>query len=238
VIHHSPDTEKPAHSVFDIVTKLFVPILAVVAAVLTRGSSASVSLGLIGVAALSLIIGLSPSFKAWLHEIAERKGDQRCSDSAYPELRKFVRRFGAFVDSRTSNTLHHIVLNQHPVERNHELILALGSTDIGMWQGFWHYVSTRIETEQPDIRKLRVALLEFEHLVGNYNSQCVLGVFARLNRTAITALPAETKNELNSFQQRLDHFFTDYETFVDDLCRSRPSLQQAGRHFPHPRPLS
>ena len=236
--------ERPRPSGLDYITKLIVPVLAVIAVIVVQfvsvtklnGKQVWVSLGLIGIAGLSVVVGLLPSFKAWLHRRSKRKADARAANYAFPEMRNFVRRFGNFVDGRTNDSLHAII-NDRAAHGNTDLLVVLGNVDIGLWQAFRYFVAIRLEKEQPTFEGLKIVLMEFHNLVGCYNNYCVSRIFDRLPQELLVPLPADTKAALNLFQQKFNHFLTDYETFADKLCRSRPGLENAARTFPHPKPL-
>lgn len=225
-------------SSFEYATKLFVPSLALIALILTQliGKPPGLMWGLLVLALLSLGLGFYSPLRIRIHNRLERARNERVAASAFPELIKYVHRFGEFVDTRRADTLHYVVQG-HLCEGNGTRYAQLGIPDITLWYGFWEHFCKRIDQQQSSVDDLQRALMEFHYLVGSYNNFCVAQIFDRLPQEYQSTMSSQARSSLNAFQQRFARFLANYEEFAKDLSASRPILQTLPSSFAHPKPL-
>lgn len=225
-------------SAFDVLTKLVLPALSFTALIVAQLQQRQSALlwGLLGFAFLSLVVGFYPAVrtgsKAWIHNRrAEQQARQRFS-----EFRKFVRQFGAFVDTGPNDTLHYIVASE--LCRNNMTDFGkLGIPTIGLFNGFWYHFNLRVEQQGPSLAGLRQAIQEFGNLVGAYDNNCVVVVFERLSHEVQTSLTPQVRSSLNAFQQRFVHFLQGYQQFLKDLVESGLIPRESHTYFSYPKPL-
>ena len=195
------------------------------------GQHPRIAVALVVLACFSFAVGLYPSiasaFRAW----RTRKKAGEIAYRAFPELRKFVRRFEDFVDGRKNNTLHYIAQSDL-CQGNGATYNKLGLPDMAIWSGFRNFFCARIEREEPTILALRQAIEEFHHLVGSYNNQCAAVVFEPLPQDLHAGMNPKIRSSLNSLQQRLSGFLflSDYQDFAKDLAESTPALSDVARN--------
>src|SRR5712692_1326724 len=91
--------------------KDIVPILALIAFVVVNlfGKWPRLSWILVVVAVFFGILDHYSALKERFLKWKARRDDQRTAKKAFPEFQEFVRRFAAFVNRQTSDTLHYIV---------------------------------------------------------------------------------------------------------------------------------
>lgn len=215
---------------------MVLPSLLIIATIITGGQHPNLAVALVVLAFLSVVLGfysvLVSAFQKW----RTRKKDEKTARSAFPEFRKFVRRFENFVDRGQNNTLHYIA-QCDLCQGNGATYNKLGLPDLAIWSSFWRFFADRIEQEEPTILALRRAMEEFHHLVGSYNNQCVAVVFERLPQDLQAGITPKTRSSLNELQQRLSSFLCDYQNFVKELAESTPALKNVPRYFLLPKPV-
>ncbi len=166
----------------------------------------------------------------------EHRSDDAVARNAFPKFREFVHRFGEFIDSRTNDTLHAIVLNEI-VQRRADGNPAFKLPYMDTWHSWWMYFWQGIDRRPHTMTEVRDALMEFHSIVGSYTNQCVTPIF-ELPPNLKAEVPAEVKSSLNSFQQRYERFLGEYSQFAKSLSESRPSLNGLPCWFSTPKPLS
>lgn len=230
--------EEHKPSTFDYVTRLLIPLSALLVAILGLVRKPSPVLWFVlAFALLILVIGIFPVLSARIRKWTDRAKDRRAARKAFPEFRKFVRRFGEFVNTSSNNTLHSII--------EHEASKAPGQTvatpeipNIGLWNAFWYHLAQRVQRQRTSISEFHFALSEFYSLVGLYDTGCVVRIFNDSRPEFRDWLASGTaKGSLNEFQQRFLNFLLDYEKFVTELAESRRVFKDLPRNFPHPNPL-
>lgn len=226
-------------SAFDFATRLLVPTLTLIALIFTQvnGKQPGLAWSLVGLTLLSLGVGFLPSVKTKMHKWSEQAKDKAVATQAFPEFRKFVNRFHDFVVDGRCDTLHYIVQDEL-VRGDGIRYQQLAMPGIGFWGAPLEFFLRRIDAQRPSMVELKMAIEEFHFLVGSYNNQCVSQVFERLPQDLQSSLTSRTKANLNSFEQRFDHFLTDYQNFTKELCASRPALRSLQGAFAHPKPLA
>lgn len=226
-------------SLFEHVTKVLLPALSLIAYILTQRTTQNPSQSKLLLALTFVFVAISyyPSLRTRIVRWREQRKDFRVAKNAFPEFREFVRRFAEFVDSRTNDTLHYIVLNELLQGRS-DRPPAFNLPSMGLWGGYWQYFAERIDRQRLTMSEFRAALMEFHFLVSTYNNQCVAPIFETLPQNAVAEIPAWVKSKLNSFQQRFGRFLGEYQDFTKPLSDSRPTLQGLPCYFSIPKPLS
>jgi len=166
----------------------------------------------------------------------EHRSDDAVARNALPKFREFVHRFGEFIDSRTNDTLHAIVLNEI-VQRRPDGPAAFKLPHMDLWHSWWLYFWQQIDRQPHKMIEVRAALMEFHSLVGSYTNHCVTQIF-ELPPNLKAEIPSEAKSSLNSFQQRYERFLGDYSQFAKSLSESRPALNGLPCWFSTPKPLN
>ena len=167
--------------------------------------------------------------------LSERRRDDAFARNVFPKFREFVHRFGEFIDSRTNNTLHAIVLTEI-LQRRADRPAAFSIPNMQLWHGWWLYFWQRIDRQHNTMAEMLAALMEFHSLVGSYTNYCVTPIF-EIPSNVRAEVPTEAKSSLNSFQQRFERFLGEYEQFCKSLSESRPVLHGLPCWFSTPKPL-
>ena len=234
--HHT----HPRLSAFDYVTKLFVPIVAIIVAGIAKNLQPWQFGGLLTFAFISFSAGFyNPALSRYQYW-AERRQDRRVARKSLVELRKFVHRFEQFIDGQTS-TLHYIAQGD-VCNGDGQLYNSLGLPELSVWHAFHADLMGRLDRmdmKRASISELRHDLQAFFNIIGTYNNSCVSILFDRLPRSPhINNLTPKAKSSLNSFQQRFTHFLEEYKNFAKDLSESRPALADVNYLFSIPKPIS
>ncbi len=223
---------------FDVLTKLVLPVLSLIALIVAQlqQRQSTVLLGLLGLAFLSIAVGFYPALKTRTNSWIQNRRSEQQARQRFSEFRKFVRQFGAFVDTGPNDTLHYIVASE--LCRNNMTDFGkLGIPIIGLFNGFWYHFNFRVEHQKPSLVGLRQAVQEFGNLVGTYNNNCVVIVFERLPHDVQASLTPQVKSSLNAFQQRFVHFLQGYQQFLKDLVESGVTSKESHIYFSYPKPL-
>lgn len=167
--------------------------------------------------------------------LLERRKDNAVASAAFPKFREFAHRFGEFIDSRTNNTLHAIVLNEI-LQRRTDGNPTFKLPHMDLWHNPWLYFWQRIERQSRTMAEMYPALMEFHSLVGSYTNNCVTSIF-EAPQNVRAEIPLEAKASLNSFQQRFERFLGEYGQFAKSLSESRPMLNGLPCWFNSPKPL-
>lgn len=231
--------EQPKLSLFDYVTKLFLPGLSLLAMILKKDIQPPMFWSLLAFMVVSFAAGFYHPITAWVRLWRERREDRRVARKAFPELRRFVHRFEEFIRNEGS-TLHYIA--QCDVCDGDGLrYQALRLPELSVWHAFWKNLADRLDRmdmKRAGISELRHELTAFFDIVGTYNNECVSLLFDRLPQNDRSALTPKAKSSLNSFQQRFTHFIEEYKNFAKDLSESRPALHGVHYMFSIPKPIS
>ncbi len=182
-------------------------------------------------------IGAYPRLKIALGRRVERLRDNHVAEKEFPKFRQLVRRFGEFVDTRTSTTLHYIIGNDLCEPLRTELLRRLGIPTIAFWSERWYFFLVRLNRQIPSLPELEFATSEFHSIVAEFNNFCVAPIFETLPRELRAMLTEQDESKLNGFQQRHMYFIADYESFAKALSESRPVLQRLPSCFSHYNPL-
>ena len=223
-------------SAFEYIASLGLPALAIIATLVSGGNHPRILLALVVAVFLSVGLVFYPSIYVLLRAWRGRKRADQLARRTFPDFRKFVRRFQDFVDGRQNNTLHYIVQNDL-CQGNGAIMNRLALPDMAIWSGFRDFFANRVELDEPTISNLRRGMEEFHFLVGTYNNQCVAAVFDRLPRELQADMTPRAKSSLNSLQQRLSSFLSEYQDFAKDLAESTPALKDVPQYFALPKPF-
>jgi hypothetical protein len=102
----TPQSEPPKPSGFDYLTKLVVPVLALVALILTRSPrQTALTWALLAVAVISLLAGFYSQLFGWIRRRLAAWRDERTARQEFLALRGFVQRFGEFVTWGNANAV-------------------------------------------------------------------------------------------------------------------------------------
>src|SRR5229473_5775944 len=220
-------------------SKDIIPLLTLVGYVLVNlyGKWPRWSWILLILAALSLIFdhysGLKNIFSRW----KENRDDRKAARKAFPELQDFVRRFAAFVNRQTNDTLHYIVESdicgwQAALRADCQL------PNVDLWIYHRLYFSERLDRQPKTMKELRPALMEFHYLIASYNNFCVAPIFELLPLNVRAQITPPTLAKLNLFQQKFRGYLEAYQLFVERLVEARPSLQGTPSTFNMPKPMA
>lgn len=232
---NEPNPQKP--SAFDIAAKLLLPALSLAAFILVQqtGRQTSLMWALLGLTILFVVIGFYPTLRIKIRARSERAENERKAKDAIPQFRNFVRRFGEFVSTLRSDTLHSLLGEAGRAPGQSAPVPTI--PEIGLWYDFWFHFAQRIERQRLGLVDFQFALSEFYSLVGLYDTMCVIRIFNDSRPEFRAGLTDTTKSDLNSFQQRFMAFLIAYENFLKELVESRPAFQKLPRDFSHPKPL-
>jgi hypothetical protein len=230
-----PGTSKP--SVLDYAAKL-ASLLALALAILLQLTRKHTPILWAFLAATLILVAVSlyPSLKLALRRRIQRGKDRRATKRALPQFRKFAHRFGDFVNTSTSDTLHYILQNE-ACQGSTDRFAGLGIPELRLWNGFWQHFAQRLDRQRQCPAELKYALQEFYDLVGLYDTLCVIRIFNNPPPEFRGGLTPATKNSLNLFQQRFERFLASYEEFAKALGESRPAFEDLASRFSHPKPL-
>lgn len=232
-VETSEGTAKPrGPSLFDLMSKLVLPVVLVIVAQLQSQRTRFWVL-----MAFAIVAFVASFIRPWeiVARVVAKVKTKGAFRRALPEFLSLARRFGEFVDTRRSDTLHYYAFNDL-CGGNASVYAKLAIPPAELWNEFGGYFVQRVERERPRISEFLLWLQEFYHLVGSYNNLCVAPVFQNLPLDMQSALTQKARSSLNSFQQRFDHFLSNYEEFSAELAASRPMFRDLPRYLAHPKP--
>jgi hypothetical protein len=166
----------------------------------------------------------------------ENRRDRKAARKAFPELQDFVRRFAAFVNRQSGDTLHYIVESDISQGRS-QLRADCQLPDVDMWVYQRLYFSERLDRLPKTMKELRPALMEFHYLIASYNTFCVSPIFELLPANVRAQLTPPVVAKLNLFQQKLRSYLEGYQLFVERLVNERPVLNGIPSTFNMPKPM-
>lgn len=212
-------------------------IIAIIAGILNlvRGGSSYRMWIFVAVAALLIISAIYKPAKNRLLIWSERRKDRLVARAYWPTFKNFVRRFSAFVNNQTNDTLHYIVMNDVPDPLRTELLKMIVSIDI--WCGFYYHFEQRVGRERATLSELAYSFEEFHNLVGGYTNHCVVPIFDRFPQQLRSSLTDQSRGKLNTFRERYGHFLTEYMAFAKEFAESRPQLERLPRYLTYPTQL-
>lgn len=226
--------QPPKHTAFDLLTRLILPLVLVIIAQLQEQSARF--WGLLVFAFVSLVIGLYRPVKEQIRYRINKFRDERLAKRRFPEFKRFVHRFGEFVDRARSDTLHHIAL-QELCCGNQTDFHRLGVTALPLFNGFLYHFRTRVDKQQPNLTALLESTSEFSNLVSSYAQYCTIPIFERFPQELRPLLTERAKSSLNSFQQQFAGFLDIYTEFLKNLDDSLTIPRVRSYYFPRPKPF-
>jgi len=236
MVHLAEDEKTSKPWSFDLKTLL--PVLSFVAYIITQLSDKhpAESWVLLGLTIFLVGVHFYAPLKRPAAKWLERRRDDAVARNAFPKFREFVYRFGGFIDTRRSDTLHAIVLNEIQQGRA-DAHAGFKLPDMATWQSWWLHFSQQVDRQPRTMTEIRAGLMEFHSLVGAYTNTGVMQIFG-LPPNLKAEIPAEAKSSLNSFQQRYERFLGEYSQFAQSLSESRPALKGLPCWFSTPKLLS
>ena len=234
-----PEEQQPRKpTTFDVLTKLIVPLLTLVAVVIAQLQRQRLFFWvLLGVLLLSLALGFYPSLKALVRERIQDWQDGRAAKRAFPEFKRFLRRFGEFADlphSRT-DTLHAILLET--CYRNSTDFEKFRVAAAELFHDPSKQLIGRIERRPANLANLQDGMEELGLLVGLYGRYCLDPIFERLPQELRPLVTDRTKSSLESFRERFVRFLDDYDEYLTRLDESFTRPRVEPHYFPRPKPL-
>lgn len=234
-----PEEQQPRKpTTFDVLTKLIVPLLTLVAVVIAQLQRQRLFFwALLGVLLLFLALGFYPSLKALVRERMQNWQDGRAAKRAFPEFKRFLRRFSEFADlpySRT-DTLHAILLET--CNRNSTEFEKFRVAAAELFHDLSQQLAARVERRPANLPNLRDGVQDLGLLVRLYSRYCVEPIFERLPQDLRPLLTDRAKSNVESFRERFVRFLDDYDEYVTRLDESfsRPRIEP--HYFPRPKPL-
>ena len=226
------ETEQPPKpTTFEILTKLILPALGLVALIIAQLQQQRTLLwALLAFVLLSLATAFLPS--KIRHRVRERR-DERVARRAFPEFKRFLRQFGEFVDYGRSDCLHEIAFRELCQNRS-DVFDRLRIVPVHLFNGFWWYLRARNERET---RNLLDSIQEFNHLVISYCTSCTQPIFDRFPEDLRPLLTPQVRASLESFRERFVGFLDDYSEYLKNLDDSFSTPRIRSYYFPRPKPL-
>ncbi len=188
-------------------------------------------------AVLSFIIGIYHPTKVSIEKWIARRRDGRRARDAYPAFRRFVTRFGEFIDTDAQHDLGKLVqteLRRDRITSRDEL----GMTRERVFQGFWHHLDKRVRRQNPQFEEFLDSVSEFNHLLSRYLLDTVDPAFDEMPRDVRSSLPADAKRELEAFRERLVGFVDEYQEFSNILRDSLETCSFNDAYLSRPKPLT
>lgn len=218
------------------IVNIVVGISAIVTAIAAaKGGPTYLVWILVGVAVLLFVSTTYKPVAMRIHLRSERRKDEQVARDNWKELRNLVHRFGDFVSTQNSNTLHYIIM--HDISDPTRTRLSERIVSNNLFYGFWHSFMRQIDREPISLAELAYAVEEFYHLVGQYNNYCIEPIFERLSPDLRQQITEEMKTKLNTFRERYGHFGNDFMAFGKQFSESRPQLQRLPHYVHYPTQL-
>jgi hypothetical protein len=230
--------EPPRLTPFDYLTRLIVPVIALLALIVAQlHDQRAVMWVLIVIASLSLIASFYPLVVEWLNRWLDARRDRRIARREFPRLREFVERFEGFVAPNRGDALHGALLDAF--NRNSEIINKFGIPPAQLFRGFWLELNQRAMKQRPTVENFEAIASEFGALVSQYNDYCVQVVFNQVPRDVENQLSDKEgfKRRLNASREAFNEFLSAYESFLEGLGRPFLERHVKIRNFPRARPL-
>ena len=222
-------------SAYDLLKDFGGAVAAVVGMILTAKSASTLRLFFV-LALFFGALGLGPRVAAGVRKRRAHSRDEKFARNEWTRFRQFVREFGAFVDTRTNDTLHRIIREASTPARA-GLDQRFEATPIEFWNSLWYFFDQRVGRTRPGFNELRALIQEFDNFVGQYHNYCVAPIFDRLPAEIRSQLSDDDKRRLAGFQQRHHTFINAYAQFGRSLADSHPALEHLPRYQSTSNPL-
>jgi hypothetical protein len=218
---------------FEFVARLLVPLAALLAATLQQ-QRANLFLA---VAVFSLAVGLIDPVGSRVTALRNRRHDLALARKALPALRRFIARFGEFVDSNRNDSLHSIVRDTI-AQTDFRIAELLCPVPIYVFDAHFQLLHANAPDKLRDIRTFESYLKGFDALIHTYEQHVVRGVFDKIsNAPSGVSLTTAGKRALHTFRERYVDFRASYEEFEKDLISGLQSVSLHSMYFERPKPL-
>lgn len=224
-------------SLFDYVTRLGVPLVFAFIAILQRPAESWRFWTPLGLAFVSFVIGIYHPSKTRLEQWLAWRRDKKRARTAYPRLKRFIARFGRFVEPDGSDALGRVVRKELQEERvtNRD---ELGATRERLFERFWSHLHNRLTRQDPDFEAVLASISEFNTLVSQYVFQTVQPVYEGIpQEVELDQIPEDAKRELEAFREQLVRFLDEYGEFVEELAESLETRDLDTPTSQRPKPL-
>ncbi len=235
--------DSPKRSLFELLTKLFIPIIAIAASVYSQKEQGqrNLALGLVGVAVLSLLISLVPKAIAGFIAWRLRRKEQIASAQAFEKLKARVYRFETFMNSGRADSLHQIVFGSL-CQCNQATFDGLHLAPPLYFGEVWEQLRDRVDRVAPGFASLYRTVLEFNSLVGNFSKYVVCPLYRALpTKLSPEMLKIYTQQGVQSslieYREKYVGFLRDYEDLLKEFDRQLPNPLGLGYYFESPKPL-
>lgn len=232
-----PGVQAPKeHSFYDFVKDILLPAAPTIGMLLSLKAPLRFALFFF----LTLVfvgLGVYPRIAGWWRSRKELAKDADVAAKGLTALRQLVKRFGDFVNTGFGGSLHYLITSELSPSTRNQVGLCAGGPTLALWAGFWSFLKIGLDTQTLTLDNLKFGVMEFHHLIVQFNNLCVSSVFDRMDSELRQKLTDTDKSKLNGFQQRYSAFVAEYEQFAQTLADSRPSLQDLPRFLPHSNPL-
>lgn len=228
------DTKATGPKFFDYASKLGFPIAFVIIAQLqTREYRLW---GAIWLALLSFLVGFSrPTVNRVRHSFKRRR-DAKTARASLSELRRFVVRFGEFIENNRDNTLEAALrelFRGNPSARE-----KLQVVSENLFRVFLLPLRNRLANpRQHDIRGFEDAISELNDLVNAYLYYCVRPVYDDLPPELRSLTGGDAGKALRAVRERILRFLDDYEEFLKRLETSLLTVKIPNYSFKRPNPI-
>lgn len=231
----TPHSEPPKPSAFDYLTKLIVPLAALILARYQRQTA--LIWALLAVAVVFLLAGFYPQFAGRARRLWRVWRDWRIARQAFPALRTFVERFGEFVSGQRNDTIHYIIQSDVCGNRS-DIFSRFNLPNARIFQAFWSDLQMIAAEEKPTPANFKAAAAQLCTLVALYNNHCMDAVFRVPPQDFRSQLTDGSKSSLNESRERFNAFLEQYESFLSSLDRGFAERHVVGlRSFPRVKPL-
>ena len=222
----------------DILTKLIVPMLSVVAFIVALiKDHPSLASALVGIIVLSLAASFYPAVALKTKGLLNRRRDDRRAREALPGFRNLLRRFEHFVGypNQTTDTLHEIararLAGPLPLDRHLDLMPDELFRDLS------YGIESRMSRRASRIEDLSDVVSELNLMVSYYCRYCACPIFDRFPQDLRPQLTDAAKRDLEEFRERFVRFLDDYGEFLKNLDQSLSAPVVTVCYFPRPKPL-
>jgi len=205
-------------SVFEVITKLVVPGLALAATLVAQFRGQRL---LIWILSATVLVSLGVSFGPWLtaqlRALVLGMLDERIVRSRFTDFRALVRDFGKFVSGDSSHTLHGVVSSEVFSNHYRNFAAAIDLPDSELLSAWWHCFNATVQGIQPSRQTFAALQREFAGLINYYHSRCIGPVFGLRSLNFQEWLLKAPKGKLNLFRERYLRFLDDYEEYLKSL---------------------
>lgn len=233
----SPKENASGPSTFDYITKLAVPVLALVTLIATQSQQQpALTWGLLGLAFLSVLVGFYPQAAPWLKRRREARRDERLARREFAKLRQFVEDFGRFVNNQGGDSLEYVLVHEVFQGRTDKLS-GLGLPSANLFQGFWSNLSQDVATEKPSLAAFRTLNSDLSMLVSLYSNFCYRPIFENPPQDFRSQLTDSYRSSLNACRERFVTFLNQYSYFLKSLDAPFAERYVGQKEFDPPKPL-